>query len=121
MSELLDKRLKFTRDMVTLLAKFNQMPNIAVALGRDFDEQYERTKSGKVLRHMRGSLHYVGLANDLALYHRKGNRWDYIQDTKSYEAMGIFWESLSDSIGTNCWGGRFEDGNHFSIAYGGRK
>jgi len=121
MSELLDKRLKFTRDIVTLFAKFNQVPGIALALGRDFDEQYEKTTSGKPLRHMRNSLHYLGLANDIAVYHRKGNRWVYMEDTKSYEAMGLFWESLSDSIGKNCWGGRFEDGNHFSISYGGKK
>ena len=42
----------------------------------------------------------------------------YQTDTKAYEPLGIYWESLGGS-----WGGRFSkpDGNHFSLAYGRRK
>lgn len=109
MSELLDKRLRFTRHLTTLLARFNQMPGIDVALGRDFDESNEK------LRHMRGSLHYLGLANDLALY----VNGKYQTTTEAYAEMGAFWLSLDID---NRWGGTFKkaDGNHFSITYGGK-
>ena len=115
MSELLDKRLRFTRNMITLIARFNQMPGHAIAWGRDFDEQYERTSNGKVVRHMRNSLHYLGLANDLALYINGA----YQEHTEAYAEMGAFWKSLDAD---NRWGGDFSkpDGCHFSIHYQGR-
>jgi len=115
MSELLDKRLRFTRNLVTLLVTFNQRPGVDLALGRDFDEQYEKAPDGKPLRHMRNSLHYLGLANDLALY----VDGVYQTTTESYAEMGAYWKSLDAD---NRWGGNFrkQDGNHFSITYGGR-
>ena len=115
MSELLEKRLRFTRYLTTLVTHFNQQPNVDVAYGRDFDEEYERTKEGKPVRHMRGSLHYLGLANDLALY--VGGV--YQESTEAYAEMGAFWKRLDKD---NRWGGDFKkaDGNHFSITFGGK-
>lgn len=115
MSELLDKRLRFTRHLMTLIAHFNQQPGVDIAIGRDFDEANEK------LRHMRGSLHYLGLANDLALYINRV----YQTTTEAYAEMGEFWKGLDKD---NRWGGDFRDkkgnpkpdGNHFSIAHGGK-
>lgn len=115
MSELLEKRLRFTRHLITLIAHFNQQPGIDIAIGRDFDEANEK------LRHMRGSLHYLGLANDLALY----IDGVYQTTTEAYAPLGKYWKSLHPDLR---WGGDFRDargkpkpdGNHFSITFGGR-
>lgn len=38
----------------------------------------------------------------------------YLKQTEEYTLLGEYWESLGGS-----WGGRFNDGNHFSIKYKG--
>lgn len=102
-SELLTKRLKFTRLLCELIQWANSQPGYAVALGVDG------------LKHMSNSLHYSGLANDLALY----VDGIYQTDTVAYKALGEYWEALDPECR---WGGRFKkaDGNHFSITYQGR-
>ncbi len=57
------------------------------------------------------SLHTSRLAVDLMLF-KKGK---YLTRTSEYEFLGIWWESIGGT-----WGGRFGDGNHFSLAHGGR-
>ena len=44
--------------------------------------------------------------------------WVYQKDTKSYEKLGEYWESLHELCS---WGGRFNDGNHFSIQHNGMR
>lgn len=103
-------RINFTKLLCQLIMWGNNQPGYEVALGRDFDEDNEP------LRHMKNSLHYSGLANDLALY----IDGVYQEDTKAYRRLGEAWEAM----GPNCaWGGRFEggDGNHFSYKFGGKK
>jgi hypothetical protein len=67
--------------------------------------------------HMRGSLHYLGLATDTVLL-VDGVR---IVDSHhlAYIDLGSFWEGLDPLC---AWGGRFRspDGNHFSVRYSGR-
>lgn len=65
-------------------------------------------------RGISNSLHLVGLAIDLNLY-RNG---EYRPDTDAHRALGMYWESL-DPLAR--WGGRFGDGNHYSIEWEGRK
>lgn len=68
---------------------------------------------GKGIAH---SLHMDRLAVDLLLF-KDGV---YLTDTKDYEFMGVYWESLSPLC---VWGGHFSkpDGDHFSITYNGIK
>jgi hypothetical protein len=56
------------------------------------------------------SLHRSRLAIDLNLY--KNGVW--LKKTEDHTLLGEFWESLGGS-----WGGRFSDGNHYSIEHGG--
>jgi hypothetical protein len=108
MSDLLDRRLKFTRLICQLIEWGNSQPDWQIAIGRDYDETHEK------YRHMAKSLHYQGLANDLCLY-IKGV---YQTDTEAYRKLGEKWLQMD----VDCrWGGMFTkpDGNHFSISMGG--
>ena len=55
--------------------------------------------------HKKGSFHYKRLAFDLNLF--RNGRW--LSSTQSHEPLGIFWESIGGT-----WGGRWQDGNHYS-------
>jgi hypothetical protein len=60
------------------------------------------------------SCHKIRLAVDLNLF-RDGK---YLTSTEDYRPLGEWWETQhADS----CWGGRFEDGNHFSMTNEGLK
>jgi len=69
------------------------------------------------------SLHILKLAKDYNVF----RRGIWLNKTEYLEWMGKHWESLSGTYrGIKiecCWGGRFRkpDGNHISIAHGGRK
>lgn len=58
------------------------------------------------------SVHKERLAVDFNLF-KDGV---YLTKTEDYTELGEFWESLGGS-----WGGRFQDGNHFSLEHEGRK
>ena len=62
--------------------------------------------------HMDGSLHYERLAIDLNLF-KDGV---YLTSTEHHEPLGLYWESIGGA-----WGGRFNDGNHYSLEHNGRK
>lgn len=63
--------------------------------------------------HRKGSLHALKLAIDLNLYNEKG---EYLSRTEDHAPLGEYWESIGGS-----WGGRFGDGNHYSLEWEGRK
>lgn len=58
------------------------------------------------------SCHKSRLAIDFNLF--KDGVW--LQKTEDFKPLGIWWESKGGT-----WGGRFEDGNHFSLEHEGRK
>lgn len=58
------------------------------------------------------SLHISRLAIDLNLF-KDGK---YLTQTDEYEYFGRIWEAWGGS-----WGGRFGDGNHFSLSHDGKK
>jgi hypothetical protein len=101
MSELGDKRKLFTRCIHRLL---NRM------LADGYDPMIGRDGE----KHMKNSLHYDGLAMDIILT-KDGEILDKTQD---HQVFGEYWESLHPDC---CWGGRFGDGNHYSVITGGRK
>jgi len=90
--------------MLGMLIKFAYQHGYELTLG----EGYVSSGTG----HMKGSLHYIKLAQDLNLF-KDG---EYLTETKDYEELGKYWELLGGA-----WGGRFGDGNHFSFPWGGRK
>ena len=40
----------------------------------------------------------------------------FLSRTEDHEELGLYWESLGGT-----WGGRWQDGNHYSLAYQGVK
>jgi hypothetical protein len=56
--------------------------------------------------HVAGSFHYSRLAIDLNLF--KGGK--YLTETEDHKPLGEFWEAIGGT-----WGGRFRDGNHYSL------
>lgn len=58
------------------------------------------------------SLHTQRLAVDFNLF--KDGVW--LTRTEDHEQMGEYWESIGGT-----WGGRFHDGNHYSLEYNGVK
>ena len=55
--------------------------------------------------HKDGSWHYKALAIDLNLFKDS----IYLDKTSDHEELGLFWESIGGT-----WGGRWDDGNHYS-------
>ena len=69
--------------------------------------------------HMVGSLHELGLAADLNLYDADGN---YLDQTDDHLPIGEWWEQHGVDMGYPLrWGGRFQDGNHYSWEWEGKK
>jgi len=60
------------------------------------------------------SMHKSKCATDLNLF--KGGK--YIETTAGHKVSGEKWESRHPLC---CWGGRFDDGNHYSLEHEGRK
>lgn len=58
------------------------------------------------------SLHRIRLAIDINLF-KDGV---FLTETADHEPIGLWWESIGGS-----WGGRFNDGNHYSLEHGGNK
>ena len=58
------------------------------------------------------SLHKSRLAVDFNLF--KGGQ--YLTTTEAHKQLGEYWESIGGA-----WGGRFNDGNHYSLEHQGRK
>jgi len=60
----------------------------------------------------RDSLHKERLAVDFNLF-QDGK---YLTSTDDHRPLGEFWEKMGGS-----WGGRFNDGNHYSLEHEGRR
>lgn len=101
MSELGTKRKLFTACLAKLLTKM-------------IDDGFEPMHGKDGLKHMKNSLHYEGLAVDIDLT-KDG---EYLPSGKEHQPFGEFWESLNPEC---TWGGRFNDANHYSVTFQGRK
>jgi len=105
-----EKQSKFMRMAGRLIAKAYEL-GYELTGGDLLSSADYRNAAGKA-PHKQNSLHYIGLAIDLNLF--KGGK--YLTATDDHKALGEYWESLGGS-----WGGRFNDGNHYSLEHEGRK
>jgi hypothetical protein len=95
------KQSAFVRMVAQLISR-------ATALGYDLTFGDAHATTG----HKPRSLHYERLAIDLNLF-KDGK---YLNKSEDHRPLGEYWESLGGS-----WGGRFNDGNHYSLEHEGRK
>lgn len=74
------------------------------------------TVKGQDAVHMNPGCHYFMLAEDLNIF--KNGTWLKKGNEPDWKEIGEHWESLNPLCK---WGGRFDDSNHFSITYQGKK
>jgi len=60
----------------------------------------------------KNSNHKIKLARDLNLF----KNGEYLTKDSDYAFIGVKWESMDDDC---VWGGRFNDGNHYSMTHNG--
>jgi len=64
-------------------------------------------------RGISNSLHCMRLAIDLNVFDNDGHLLHYAEE---FMPLGEYWESIGGT-----WGGRFDDGGHFSLTHNGIK
>jgi hypothetical protein len=100
-----EKRWLFT-DMISQLIQEMKKDGLHPALA--YVKRCDTCKVGR-----KKSLHKDCLAGDIDLYDADGN---WLSKTEDHKRYGEIWESWGGT-----WGGRFSDGNHYSLAHNGRK
>ncbi len=107
------KQSRFARLVATLLLEAERL-GFEVTFGETYRSPEEAARLAKLGKGIATSLHTQRLAIDLNLF-REGR---YLSSTEAHRTLGEFWETLDPLCR---WGGRFGDGNHYSLEHGGRK
>lgn len=111
----------FATHIAQLILWINSQPDWAVTLADgsvDLTRKYRKlgvTMVGTDAQHMEGSLHYQRLAQDLNLFVE--GHLITVGNHSAWKTIGEKWESMHPLAR---WGGRFNDANHFSFAWGGK-
>jgi len=109
-----DKQRLFTRCVASLL-EFAHSRGYEVTFGDAFrDPRLHGAMGEKKGYGHRNSNHKKKLAIDLNLF-LDGK---YLRLDKDHEPLGLYWESLHPLC---VWGGRFNDGNHYSLEHNGMR
>lgn len=108
-----EKQRMFTR-LVGKLIEYAYAKGYGLTFGEAYRTPEQAARNELAGRGIRDSLHVQRLAVDFNLF--KGKR--YLTDTDDHRELGEYWESLDPLCK---WGGRFGDGNHYSITHEGRK
>lgn len=107
-----DKQRVFAR-MVADLILFAYERGYELTLGDAYRDPRVHGQHGRKKSYgSANSVHKLRLAIDLNLF--KGGK--FLQKTEDHKELGEFWESIGGS-----WGGRFNDGNHYSLEHNGFK
>lgn len=84
-----------------------------VTLGEGWRSPEEAARLAKLGIGSKNSLHPLRLAQDLNLF--LDGQW--LRDTADHRPLGEWWEQQHPDC---CWGGRWGDGNHYSMTHEGR-
>ena len=108
--KLVDKQDLFAAMVARLIQKAHEM-GYQVTLGDAYRDHRLHGEMGVKMGYGHPkSAHKVRLAIDLNIY-KEGK---YLEKTEDHEPLGRWWESIGGS-----WGGRFEDGGHYSLEHEG--
>lgn len=114
MESLRQKQSRFAQMVGQLLLKAYEM-GYEVTLGDAYrDPRLHGVIGEKKGYGHRNSCHKLRLAQDLNLF--KDGKW--LQSTEDHRELGEWWEQ-QDPLAR--WGGRFNDGNHYSFEHEGNK
>lgn len=105
----LGQRQRLFAALVGTLITRAYLTGYEISLGAAFRTQAEAERLG-----FKNSNHTRSLAIDLNLF-RSGR---YLQRTDEHRELGEWWEQQHELCR---WGGRFGDGNHYSLEYKGVK
>ena len=112
------KQRLFGRLLPRLLDKAQELHPGGVVVGeveRSAAAAAANAASGKGIKK---SLHRERIAADLHLFREIDGHWIYLTSTEDHRELGEWWEKQHELC---CWGGRFGDGNHYSLEHEGRK
>jgi hypothetical protein len=99
--------------LVALLICEADRRGFRVTFGEAYRSPEEAARLAKAGKGIAQSLHTQRLAIDLNLF-KDGK---YLSSTEAHRPLGEFWEQQHELCR---WGGRFKDGNHYSLAHGGK-
>ena len=107
-----EKQSKFARLVADLIIKAYDL-GYEVTLGDAYRDPRVHGNIGVKLGYGHSkSCHKVRLAIDLNLF-KDGK---FLEGSDAHKELGEWWESQGGT-----WGGRFNDGNHYSLAHDGMK
>lgn len=92
--------------------KLSGRERVAQLIGAEFPELATKLRNNGKNSGVRFSTHLLCLAVDINLF-KDGV---YLDKTEDHTPLGEFWESIGGT-----WGGRFKDGNHYSLEHNGVK
>ena len=101
------KQSKFV-SMLARLILHAEVLGYELTLGRGYASEAANKADGGHKK----SLHLKKLAQDMNLF----IDGEYMTSTKAHKPLGLYWESIGGT-----WGGRFNDGNHYSLSHNGMK
>lgn len=107
-----EKQRKFTQ-MIGQLIQFAYERGYELSFGDAYRDPRVHGEEGvKKSYSAAKSLHKQRLAVDFNLFHNGS----YLTGTEGHKVLGEYWESIGGT-----WGGRFNDGNHYSLEHNGMK
>lgn len=98
--------------MVAGLIDYAYAQGYELTFGEAWRSEATAAANAKAGTGISNSLHTSRLAIDLNLF--KDGAW--LTKSEDHKSLGEWWESMGGT-----WGGRFGDGNHYSLAHDGRK
>lgn len=108
-----DKQQRFTY-LVAKLIFWAYANGYRLTFGEAYRTAEQAALNAKTGKGVTNSLHRIRLAVDLNLF-KDGK---YLTKSEDHRPLGEYWESLDPLCR---WGGRFGDGNHYSIEHEGVK
>jgi hypothetical protein len=106
-----EKQRQFTR-MIAELIVWAYSNGYELTFGEAWRTPEQAALNAKSGKGIANSLHGDRLAIDLNLF-KDGV---FLSQTEDHRPLGEYWESIGGT-----WGGRFKDGNHYSLSWDGRK
>jgi hypothetical protein len=109
---LVQKQNRFTGMIAKLIQKAQNM-GYMLTFGEAWRTPEQAKLNAKSGIGIKDSLHIQRLAVDFNLYTKEGT---WLKNSSDHAPLGVYWESIGGA-----WGGRFGDGNHYSLEHNGMK